>query len=590
MTDFRQRMTSGIFITTVILFIFLILLLGNILTGYVRQEKISHVQEKLELLAVQVIATDGFTQPSTTLIEQTEEVLDGRISLYDEDGFLLETTREEPRRERLLPYRMERLVYTSEITYEEADEVNRYILPVQRDGETVGFVELEKDQNAESGTNRVIWTIILVSLLTGLIGLLFILSKLLNTILTPVKDATAAAQELAKGNFHARTYEFQFENAGNLNHSINILARNLEQMTNSYETQQDRLETLIDNMGSGLILIDEKGYVELVNRAFKDTFKIYNDEWSGQLYYNLLPYDEISDLVEDIFLMEERTEAQMLIPIQIERKHFSVHGAPIMGNKDVKGIVLVFHDITELKNLEQMRKDFVANVSHELRTPITSLKGFAETLLDGAVENKAVRERFLTIIWKESERLEHIIQDLLELTKIEQRGFELKWGKVDLANIAEDVMLLLQSKAEEKDITFDYQLNGTAVIEGDANRIRQIFINIINNSLSYTGKGGNVNIFLIEKEETVELIVEDNGIGMDKEEIPRIFERFYRVDKARSRNSGGTGLGLAIVKHLVEAHDGIISLNSEKNKGTTFSIEFRKSNMDKLNDVNKLDE
>lgn len=575
MTDARHRLKTGVFITTIIGFVFLILLLGNLISGYVKQEKINHINDKMELIASELAEEESFTLTNEGMLEEAAEIVAGRLSFYDQDGSFLQSSEEGLEKDDLPSYQIDRIV-NDDITYEETGGVNRYIVSARSEGELLGFLEYEPLQNTETNTNRVIWAILLLGLVTVLLSLLFTFSKLLNIMLTPIKDATLTAQELAKGNFHARTYEFQLDKGNNLNHSINILARNLEQMTASYETQQDRLETLIDNMGSGLILINEKGYVELVNRAFRDSFKINRSEWSGKLYYDLLPQEEILNMVEDIFLMEKRAETQMLIPVNIERKYFSVHGAPIMGNKDVKGIVLVFHDITELKNLEQMRKDFVANVSHELRTPITSLKGFAETLLDGAVENKEVRERFLTIIWKESERLEHIIQDLLELTKIEQRGFELQWKKVDLKSIVEDIMLLLQSKAEEKNISLEQHVTGKVVIEGDANRIRQIFINIISNSLTYTGKGGHVNVFLAEKEKTVEFRVEDNGIGMDEEEIPRVFERFYRVDKARSRNSGGTGLGLAIVKHLVEAHHGIIGLKSEKHVGTTFLIEFHK--------------
>lgn len=577
MPDFRQRMTSGIFSTTVILFVFLTLLLGNVLAGYLKQEKVNHFDEKLQIFSTQLISEGQELQLNSQLITEAQEILEGQLHVYNREGALIESSADEMENNTLSSYEIERIINNEGVTYEESEGIHRYTIAIEDEGTLYGFVELQRDGGTETATARIIWIIILTSLGIGLLTLLFIFSKLVNTILNPLKDATTTAQELAKGNFQARTYEFQLENEGNLNHSINILARNLEKMTYSFEIQQDRLETLIDNMGSGVILVNDKGYVELVNRAFKETFKIDTEEWRDQLYYELLPFGEISNLMEDILLMERRTQTQMLIPIQIERKYFNVHGAPIMGNnQEVKGVVLVFHDITELKNLEQMRKDFVANVSHELRTPITSLKGFAETLLDGALENKEVSERFLTIIWKESERLEHIIQDLLELTKIEQQGFELNWEKFELSEVATDVLFLLQSKAEEKNIELHYEKEGQTLIEGDQNRIRQILINVINNSLAYTGRNGQVSVFLTEKKEVVELVVKDNGIGIEKDEIPRIFERFYRVDKARSRNSGGTGLGLAIVKHLVEAHDGAISLESEKHVGTTFRIKFRK--------------
>jgi len=230
-----------------------------------------------------------------------------------------------------------------------------------------------------------------------------------------------------------------------------------------------------------------------------------------------------------------------------------------------------------LKKLEQMRKDFVANVSHELKTPITSIKGFSETLLDGALSDKQTAEYFLSIILKESDRLQTLIQDLLDLSKIEQQGFLLSIQPCDLREILEDISVILESKAKEKNVELNMILpDNLTYIEGDIYRLKQIFINLINNALTYTPQGGSVRV-RVEKHDNYALVtVSDTGIGIKKEEIPRIFERFYRVDRARSRNSGGTGLGLAIVKHLVEAHKGQISVQSEVGKGTTFTVKLNK--------------
>jgi two-component system phosphate regulon sensor histidine kinase PhoR len=254
-----------------------------------------------------------------------------------------------------------------------------------------------------------------------------------------------------------------------------------------------------------------------------------------------------------------------------------VHGAPIIGiDEKLKGIVLVFHDITELKKLEQARKDFVANVSHELRTPVTSLKGFTETLLDGAMEDENLRKRFLTIIANESERLEGLIVDLLELSKIEGAKFQLNWQHVTLESVVDEVFLILKNKAEAKKMELEKKVIGSTYIEGDPHRIKQILINLVNNAIVYSPEEGRINIRVKEQTETVILEVEDTGIGINKKEIPRVFERFYRVDRARSRNSGGTGLGLAIVKHLAEAHHAKISVESEVGRGTNFKLMFYK--------------
>lgn len=341
--------------------------------------------------------------------------------------------------------------------------------------------------------------------------------------------------------------------------------------------ETDRLHTLIENVGIGLILIDSRGYINLINRAFKESFHIHPVDYLYRPYTEAFAHKEIVQLVNEIFMKETKIRKQLLLTIGIDRKHFEVYGAPIIGTNDEwKGIVLVFHDITELKKLEQMRKDFVANVSHELKTPITSIKGFAETLLDGAMKDEQTLEYFLSIIWKESERLQTLVQDLLDLSKIEQQGFRLHLETVDLADLLREIAVMFQQKSEEKGIDFYLHAPKSVYMEGDANRIKQIFINLITNALTYTPKGGKVELMIEEKEKEILVHVKDTGIGIDEQEIPRIFERFYRVDKARGRNSGGTGLGLAIVKHLVEAHHGHITVKSTVGKGTTFTVHFPK--------------
>jgi two-component system phosphate regulon sensor histidine kinase PhoR len=235
----------------------------------------------------------------------------------------------------------------------------------------------------------------------------------------------------------------------------------------------------------------------------------------------------------------------------------------------------VFHDITELKRLEQMRKDFLANVSHELKTPITSIKGFSETLLDGAMEDRKLREYFLTIILKESDRMQNLIADLLDLSKIEQQGFKLQMGNVNLKMLLEEIEVMLRGKAANKTIDLQLQAAQDVTIPGDPHRMKQIFLNLISNAIVYTPAGGRVVVSLETSHHWVSVKVSDTGIGIEKAEIPRIFERFYRVDKARSRNTGGTGLGLSIVKHLVEAHRGLITVESDVGVGTTFTVMLR---------------
>jgi two-component system phosphate regulon sensor histidine kinase PhoR len=230
-----------------------------------------------------------------------------------------------------------------------------------------------------------------------------------------------------------------------------------------------------------------------------------------------------------------------------------------------------------------MRSEFVANVSHELKTPITAVKGFAETLLAGALDDKEIAKSFLQIIFDESERLNRLIGDILELSKIESKRIPLQFSPVEMRSLVERSLHMMQAEAEKKHITLEMQVEEDIYIEADEDRLRQILINLLSNGISYTPDGGKVKVKIEplhsstdrdNEYERVRLTISDSGIGIPKKDLPRIFERFYRVDKARSRVSGGTGLGLSIVKHLVDLHKGTIQVESEVGIGTKFLIDL----------------
>jgi len=238
-----------------------------------------------------------------------------------------------------------------------------------------------------------------------------------------------------------------------------------------------------------------------------------------------------------------------------------------------KGAVLVLYDITELKKLEIMRKDFVANVSHELKTPITSIKGFAETLLEEDMDNPEKRKEFLSIIYNESNRIQLLIEDLLTLSKLEKDEFKLELTDVSIEDIIQEVVPIVKYKAREADITFTYQIEADMEpLILDKERIKQVIINLLDNAISYTLPEGKVRLKVYQDNGYLRIQIQDNGIGIHQDVLPRIFERFYRVDKARSRNTGGTGLGLAIVKHIIEVHDGEIDVDSHLGKGSLFTV------------------
>ncbi|MDF9449134.1 PAS domain-containing sensor histidine kinase [Bacillus toyonensis] len=587
MNKFRSRLLF----TFVSLIVFILVGLGLLLETVFENYYIDHAKERMvkETGYVAVLAEEqGFEDvlKKPYVFEKLEEKISASIIFVDEKKKIQYSKGPHSAfsQEMIKELSAETAKQRNKVITKETDQKNEFYhaVFVQDVAGKQGYILVKSTIEPLKDVHQKTWGLLIIGFVIACLVVVFLGMKITGQYIRPIESVTKVAIELAKGNYKARAYESHSDETGMLSKAINILARNLQEMTLEQEMQQDRLHTLIENMGSGMILIDSRGYINLVNRSYKETFHVTDEEYLDRLYYESFHHTEIIELVEEIFMTEVKVRKQMLLPLGIERKHFEVYGAPIIGtNHEWKGIVLVFHDITELKRLEQMRKDFLANVSHELKTPITSIKGFSETLLDGAMDNKKFCEHFLRIILKESERMQGLIEDLLDLSKIEQQGFKLNMETVDMKGLLEDIHMVLDNKAGEKEISLQVNVLKRVSVIGDPGRLKQIFINLINNAIVYTPAGGVVSVELAEDKYNAYIKVSDTGIGISKDEIPRIFERFYRVDKARSRNTGGTGLGLSIVKHLVEAHHGTITVDSEVGEGTTFTVVLPKSATEK---------
>ncbi|MFD1030409.1 two-component system histidine kinase PnpS [Metaplanococcus flavidus] len=415
-------------------------------------------------------------------------------------------------------------------------------------------------------------------LLLGLVFLLaFIVSaavgyRVIKVLIAPIENITETAMELVKGNYQARAYEEPLAGSSSLSSTINVLARNLQEITAVREMEQERLKTLIETMGSGLIMVDRQGKISLFNKYFQNEFELRAEKLIGKFYGELPIPDKLASFIEKVFMTETPAREQMEYQAGINKRALEVYGAPVIGNHEQwLGIVIVLHDITELKRLEQIRKDFVANVSHELRTPVTSIKGFSETLIDGAYKDESSLLSFMEIIQTEANRLETLIEELLELSRVEKSGFQVDAQPTDMKAVIEYAIELMQPGLTEKNMTLKTHLTPVNVA-GDANRLVQILMNLLANAINYSAPEKTIEISLYENRNQAVIKVKDEGIGIASAEIPRLFERFYRVDKARSRNSGGTGLGLSIVKHLIEAHHGKVEVDSTVGVGTTFTI------------------
>lgn len=342
------------------------------------------------------------------------------------------------------------------------------------------------------------------------------------------------------------------------------------------EVGQDKatMNAILTSMAEGVLVLDRYSRIILANKAAENIFLVRHGVLLGKTFSALPEYSRISAMVGEV--LRNGKEAFLETVIKPHTQIFRVHIAPIKGeNGDINGAVAVFHDVTDARNFDQMRSQFVGNVSHELRTPLTSIKGFVETLLDGAMENSGLCRRFLTIIDSETYRLSRLIEDLLTLSSIESKEYVIETKPLCIARCVTNVINILGPQISEKCLRVDYVYDHSLPnIHADEDLLNQVFINLLDNAIKYTPEYGQIGICSKERANRVVTTITDTGVGIPHDSLHRIFERFYRVDKARSRDQGGTGLGLAIVKHIVESHGGEIIVKSEVDKGSTFGVSF----------------
>lgn len=388
--------------------------------------------------------------------------------------------------------------------------------------------------------------------------------KLVRTIIEPLKNLENVTSRIAGGDLNIRVKSLSNDEIGSLGKTFNNMADQLQAKIREVVDKQNRLELILRSMESGVIAVDGDDTVITINPYAKRVFGIRRDISGEKISKYIKDYDINTFLNEED---DSEKEVKILHPVERELR---IKKASIIDGIDRIGKVIAVQDISDIKRLENMRSQFVANVSHELKTPLTSIKGFTETLK--YVEDEETRKKFLDIIEKEADRLGRLINDILILSKIESdiSGEEDEF----LPNkVIDDVINMVRVLADNKNITIELDERNYDLLFGDKDRFLQLVLNIVENSIKYSNEGSTVKISSFTKGDNYNLIVEDNGIGIPKEDIPRIFERFYRVDKARK--SGGTGLGLAIVKHIVKTFNGNIKVESVLGVGSKFIVQIK---------------
>jgi len=400
-----------------------------------------------------------------------------------------------------------------------------------------------------------------------------VLSYLLSRVTSRTLNALAAgATRFGSGDFTTRLPVRSRDELGELARVMNEMAGRLEGEMARLATERNRLDAILRGMGEGLLVTDAAGIVTLVNPAFRVLFEL-DAEPSGRPLAEVSRHPALLETFRRMQSSRAEQVAEIVLPRPLEITLLT-HWVPLPDAGGLTGAVAVFHDISDLKRLERVRRDFVANVSHELRTPVTVIRGYAETLAGGTAD-PAITARFAAIIQAHAERLAALVGDLLTLSELEARGAALALSPLALPEVVAHCRHLLEPKAFAKGIVLDGQAVPALQILAHRGRLEQVLINLLDNAIKYSPPGGKVVLSADLVDGKVRIRVADNGPGIPAAALPRLFERFYRVDAGRSRDEGGTGLGLAIVKHIVQLHGGKVWVDSTPGHGSTFHVELR---------------
>lgn len=439
------------------------------------------------------------------------------------------------------------------------DNEVRYVIYTRLDA---GDMRSSLDQ-----TTRTITIAVAISLFLAVImGYVFA-----QTLTGPILALTKGAKKMAGGNFDQSLKVRSNDEIGQLTSSFNYMASELTKNMSEISKEKNRLEILLHNMSDGVISFNVEGELMLANSTASEMLGL------DQVDMNFSAFIRAYDINASVYF-DFADEVSQKATFPVGKQFINANFTPYYNaSKQMEGLVVVLQDVTEQKKLDDMRKEFVANVSHELRTPLTTVKSYTETLIDGAIDNKEIAMEFLEIIDSEADRMAFLVRDLLQLSRFDNNQVQLDITQIDMNEFLTLTVKQNKIHAEAKKQEFSFQPYAKDVmIYGDKDRVSQVVNNIVTNAMKYSLEKAVIKISISEDDTYFKISVKDTGMGITKEDLPRIFERFYRVDKARSRAMGGTGLGLAIAKEIMESHGGWLSAESEYGKGTTMTMWFPK--------------
>ncbi|MCK4309731.1 MAG: HAMP domain-containing protein, partial [Candidatus Atribacteria bacterium] len=579
-----------LFFTYIIIIIICISFTGLLAIISLRNFYINHLSSNLKSNATLVanilgdnLSTNNLSQIKLKTKDLGKE-LETRITIIDINGIILGDSEKDPA---LMENHSDRPEIKEalqgktgkSIRYSSTLEIDMLYLaiPIIKNHKTLGIARLslpltEVNENISSLHKIIILATAIALIIASIISLIISL-----TITRPLQEMTKVSQKISKGDF-SKKLEFRSQDEiGQLALSLNQMSEDLENKIKVISEDKDKMKVVLSSVIEGIVAIDKEGRIILFNHALENMIDCSFDRVLGKFHWEIIRNNQLNELLKET-LQKGQTFTREITLFSPQEKIFHASANPLTEKNKVWGAVVVLNDITEIKKLEKMRSEFVANVSHELRTPLTSIQGFIETLKEGAINDPEKAQYFLAIIEKQSNRLNNLIEELLQLSKIESQEIAMNLQSIDLRDLIDRTISEFKKKIEQKDHKIKINISPQLpLVKADPEQIEVVFRNLLDNAVKYTPDGGEIYILALEKAENIYIEVADNGIGISAEHLSRLFERFYRANKDRSRKLGGTGLGLAIVKHIVQAHKGTIGVESKPGKGSKFFFTLPKN-------------
>ena len=448
-------------------------------------------------------------------------------------------------------------------------------LPVTDGGRVAGVLRMALPLSVVTASHEALGRVLLIGAIVAL-GLAMGIGLFVSRRITePVVEMQRIAARMSEGDFRTRAPVRSSDEIGRLARALNAMSTSLRDKIEDLEQEHAKVTTILDAMVEGVVAVDGHDEILLINEPARAMFDVPPGRGERKPLLEVVRNADLHGVARRArgVVAGAAMRREVVVDGPASRRTLDVHAMPLRLGAGPLGVVMVLDDVTELRRLERVRTEFVANVSHELRTPLTAIQGYVETLLGGAIDEPADSRRFLEVVHRHTERLGRLLNDLTDLSNIELGKITLDLGPVSVADAVESVIAILRPRADASRITIGLDVPADLpAVQADHDRIHQILINLVDNAVKYTPSGGRVTVSAREASGAVEIDVTDTGVGIPAADLPRITERFYRVDKARSRELGGTGLGLAIVKHLVQAHGGELTIESDYGRGTTTRV------------------